>query len=66
MIHHLILALEYAVDRLPGLSDADASKLKMFAGHIPTNQTTENNRLFFALVEAEKEVGESKLVRSSL
>ena len=56
------LATDYIVDKLPGLSDSDASKLKLFAGHIPTNQTDDKHKLFFSLVEAEKEVGTPKLV----
>jgi hypothetical protein len=58
----LILASEYVVERLPGLSDSDAAKLKLYAGHIPTNETKSNSHIFFSLVEAEQEIGEPKLV----
>lgn len=62
MSWYLMSASDYAVKKLPGLSDSDAAKLKLFAGHIPTNETTNNNHIFFSLVEAEKEIGEPKLV----
>ncbi len=51
--------------KLPGLSDSDAAKLKLYAGHIPTNDSARANHFFFSLVEAEQEVGEPKLVRSA-
>ncbi len=57
-----MIASDYLVKRLPGLSDSDASKMKIYAGHIPTVALNGTNNLFFSLIEAEKEVGDRKLV----
>jgi hypothetical protein len=55
------LASEYHVPSLPGLSEIDAKKINLFAGHIPINNST-INQLFFVLLGPSKRPIKDKLV----